>query len=61
MKRLTAVTIIVAGAGALAGIFGMSEAALALSFADMRFWLVTAGIVLTSVVGLVYFRRIGWI
>ncbi len=61
MKRLTAVTIVVAGAGAVAGIFGMSEAGLALSFADMRFWLVTAGIVIASALGLVYFRRIGWI
>lgn len=61
MKRLTAVTIVVAGAGAVAGIFGMSEAGLALSFADMRFWLVTAAIVVASVAGLVYFRRINWI
>ena len=61
MKRLTAVTIVVAGAGAVAGVFGMSEAGLALSFVDMRFWVVTAGIFVASVLGLVYFRRIGWI
>jgi magnesium transporter len=61
MKRLTAVTIIVAGAGAVAGIFGMSEAGLALGFEDIRFWIVTAAIVLASLGGLVYFRRIGWI
>lgn len=61
MKRLTAVTAVLAGAGALAGIFGMSEAALALSFTDVRFWVVTAAILIASVLGFAYFRRIGWI
>jgi magnesium transporter len=61
MKRLTAATVVVAGAGAVAGIFGMSEAGLALGFEDVRFWIVTAGIAIASVMGLLYFRRIGWI
>ncbi len=61
MKRLTAVTAVLAGAGAVAGIFGMSEAGLALSFEDMRFWVVTGFIVLLTAVGFLYFRRIGWI
>ncbi|HUR15833.1 MAG TPA: magnesium transporter CorA family protein [Candidatus Limnocylindrales bacterium] len=61
MKRLTSVTAVLAGAGALAGIFGMSEAGLAISFEDMRFWLVTVGIVILSSIGILYFRRIGWI
>jgi magnesium transporter len=61
MKRLTAITAVLAGAGALAGIFGMSEAGLAISFEDMRFWLVTGVIGLATVLGFVYFRRIGWI
>jgi magnesium transporter len=61
MKRLTAVTAVLAGAGALAGIFGMSEAGLAISFEDMRFWIVTALIVAAGVLGFAYFRRIGWI
>jgi magnesium transporter len=61
MKRLTAVTAVLAGAGALAGIFGMSEAGRALNFADTGFWIVTAAIVLASVLGFAYFRRIGWI
>ena len=61
VRRLTVVTVILAGAGALAGIFGMSEVALALSFEDLRFWLVTAAIVLVSGAWLVFFRRIGWI
>ncbi len=61
MKRLTAVTVILAGAGAVAGIFGMSEAGLALSFGDLRFWLVTGVIGLASLAGFVLFRRSGWI
>ena len=61
MKRLTAVTVVLAGAGALAGIFGMSEAARSFGLADAGFWLVTAAIALLSATGLVYFRRIGWI
>jgi magnesium transporter len=61
VKRLTAVTVILAGAGAMAGIFGMSEAGLALSFADLRFWLVAGAIVLVSGFWLLFFRRTGWI
>ena len=61
MKRLTAVTAVLAGVGALAGIFGMSEAGLALSLVDARFWIVSATIVLVGLLGFVYFRRIGWI
>lgn len=61
MKRLTAVTAVLAGAGAMAGIFGMSEAGLALGFEDLRFWIVTAFIGMVTALGLVYFRRIGWI
>ena len=61
VKRLTAVTVILAGAGALAGIFGVSEAGLALSFVDLRFWLVAGAIVLLGGLGVLFFRRIGWI
>ena len=61
MKRLTAVTAVLAGAGALAGVFGMSEASLALGFEEMRFWIVTAFIALLTALGFLYFRRIGWI
>ena len=42
MKRLTAVTAVLAGVGAVAGIFGMSEAAHAFDLrAGLGFWLVT--------------------
>lgn len=62
MKRLTAITAVLAGVGAVAGIFGMSEAASAL---DLRegggFWLVTALVVGVGAVITWYFRRIGWI
>ncbi len=36
MKRLTGVTVILAGIGAVAGIFGMSEAGTALAVAVRR-------------------------
>lgn len=61
MKRLTSVTAVLAGAGVVAGIFGMSETGLALSFTDMRFWIVAILILISAVFGLAYFRRIGWI
>lgn len=61
MRRLTAVTAVLAGAGAVAGIFGMSEVGLALAFQDARFWLVAASIVALSVAGFLYFRRIDWL
>jgi magnesium transporter len=62
MKRLTAVTAILAGIGAWAGIFGMSEATTAFRLtADVGFWAVTGiGVVIGAALFL-YFRRIGWI
>ena len=42
MKRLTGVTVILAGIGAVAGIFGMSEAGTAMSSGEASgFWLIT--------------------
>jgi magnesium transporter len=63
MKRLTAVTVIVAGMGAIGGVFGMSEAALALSFSaeSGAFWIIAGGIVAFGVLAWSYFRKIGWI
>jgi Mg2+ and Co2+ transporter CorA len=62
MKRLTGVTVILAGIGAAAGIFGMSEAGAALSDSEAPgFWLVTAFVVLSAVLAAVVLRRIDWI
>ena len=62
MKRLTGVTVILAGMGAVAGIFGMSEAGAAFSGAEAAgFWLVTAGVVVLAIVAAAFLRRIDWI
>ena len=57
MKRLTGVTVILAGIGAVAGIFGMSEAHVEAG----DFWLVTAMILLGAAVAAIVLRRIDWI
>ena len=57
MKRLTGVTVLVAGVGAIAGIFGMSEAAVEAG----SFWVVTAVIAAGAAVAAVVLRRIDWI
>ena len=62
MKRLTGVTVIVAGVGAIAGIFGMSEAASALTGAEgAGFWIVTFATVVLGGIAAVVLRRIDWI
>jgi Mg2+ and Co2+ transporter CorA len=62
MKRLTGVTVILAGVGAIAGIFGMSEAGAAFQGGEAAgFWAVTAGVVLLTVLVAAFLRRIDWI
>ena len=62
MKRLTAITAVLAGVGAAAGIFGMSEASTALDLPHpLGFWLIVAVVVAIGVAVFVYFRRIDWI
>jgi magnesium transporter len=62
MKRLTGVTVILAGVGALAGIFGMSEAGLALADREAGgFWMVAALIVVLAALTALVLRRIDWI
>jgi magnesium transporter len=62
MKRLTGITVILAGIGAFAGIFGMSEAATAFTpGAPVGFWLVTIGIIALAFGLYVVLRRHGWI
>jgi magnesium transporter len=61
MKKLTGVTVVVAGIGALAGIFGMSEAGPALSGGEgLGFWLITALSVALGAAAVVVLRRIDW-
>jgi Mg2+ and Co2+ transporter CorA len=56
------VTVILAGIGAVAGIFGMSEAGNAFQGAEAGgFWIVTAGVVLLAVGAALLLRRIDWI
>jgi magnesium transporter len=62
MKRLTAATVILAGVGAVAGVFGMSEAASAFALGiGPGFWVVTGALVVAGFAAFVFFRRIGWI
>ena len=62
MKRLTGVTVILAGIGAVAGIFGMSEAGTAFQGAEAAgFWLVTLFTVILATGAAAFLRRIGWI
>jgi magnesium transporter len=62
MKRLTGVTVILAGVGAIAGIFGMSEAGSAFAGIEAGgFWLVSIGTVAVAVTAAAVLRRINWI
>jgi magnesium transporter len=62
MKRLTGVTVILAGIGAIAGIFGMSEAGAALGGAEAGgFWLITGFVVAMAATAAVVLRKIDWI
>ena len=62
MKRLTGVTVILAGIGAVAGIFGMSEAGVALGGGEAGgFWLITAIVVVAAMIAAVFLRKIDWI
>jgi Mg2+ and Co2+ transporter CorA len=62
MKRLTGITVVFAGLGAFAGIFGMSEAGAAFARTEATgFWLVTASIVALSLLIFAILRRIDWI
>ena len=62
MKRLTGVTVILAGIGAVAGIFGMSEAGSAFRGQEAGgFWLVTGFVVLVAMAAAWVLHRIDWI
>lgn len=62
MKRLTGVTVILAGVGAVAGVFGMSEAGTAFAGSEaFGFWLVAAATAILAALAAIILRRIGWI
>ena len=62
MKRLTGVTVVVAGIGAVAGIFGMSEAQFALRLDEgVGFWIVTFGSLVLAGAAVAALRKIDWI
>lgn len=62
MKRLTGVTVVVAGVGAVGGIFGMSEAQYALRLDEgIGFWIVTVSSLVLAGVAVLVLRKIGWI
>ncbi|MFL5755582.1 MAG: magnesium transporter CorA family protein [Chloroflexota bacterium] len=62
MKRLTGVTVILAGIGAVAGIFGMSEAGTAFRGGEAGgFWIVTLVVVALAAATAAILHRIDWI
>jgi magnesium transporter len=62
MKRLTGVTVILAGIGAIAGLFGMSEAASAIQGLEgSGFYAIIGATVVAAVLAVVVLRRIDWL
>ena len=62
MKRLTGVTVVVAGIGAVGGIFGMSEAQFAFRLDEgPGFWIVALGSLVLAGIAAAALRRIDWI
>lgn len=62
VKRLTGVTVILAGLGAIGGLFGMSEAGSALAGTEqIGFWIVLSALVGAAIVAAIVLRRIDWI
>lgn len=62
MKRLTGVTVILAGIGAIAGLFGMSEAATAIAGLEgVGFYVITLGTIAVALAAVLLLRRINWL
>jgi len=62
MKRLTSVTVVLAGIAAIGGLFGMSEAPAAFSGSEgSGFWIITIGTLLLAGIAIAILRRIDWI
>ena len=62
MKRLTGVTVILAGIGAVGGLFGMSEAANALAGTEASgFYVVLLVTAMAAAIGVWFLRKIDWL
>ena len=62
MKRLTGVTVVLAGIAALGGLFGMSEAGPAFAGEEhVGFWIIMVLSVVLAGITIVFLRRIRWI
>ena len=62
MKRLTGVTVILAGMAAVASVFGMSEAGVAFAGGEASgFWVVTGFVLMGAAITALVLRRIDWI
>ncbi len=62
MKRLTAVTVVLAGIGAIGGLFGMSQATPAVAGQEgFGFYSITVGSIVLGAVAVMILRRIGWV
>lgn len=62
MKRLTGVTVVLAGIAAIGGLFGMSEAGPALAGQEAGgFWVVVVASILVGAIAVVLLRRIDWL
>ena len=62
MKRLTGVTVVLAGIGAIGGLFGMSEAASAFAGTEgPGFYLIIMGTIVGAVAAVLVLRRINWL
>ncbi len=62
MKRLTGVTVVLAGIAALGGLFGMSEAGPALAGQEpLGFWFVVLASIVLGTIAVWVLRRIDWL
>jgi magnesium transporter len=62
MKRLTGVTVVLAGIAAVGGLFGMSEAGPAFSGQEQDgFWIVVVASIVLAAVAVGFLRKIDWL
>jgi magnesium transporter len=62
MKRLTGVTVVLAGIAALGGLFGMSEAGPAIGGQEpVGFWVVVIASIILAAVAVAFLRKIEWL